>query len=161
MHPVKAIAIGVLAWPAAEIVAFFCVAAAVGFANALVLIVLMSVAGFLLLRHFGGGRTIQTMQGPLRISAWRGPGLAPGLGGILLLIPGFLTSFLAVLILFPVSRRWLLAGIGRLFAPGPRRPAHSDVIDLAPDEWRPLPGTTLPPTGDPADGPNVTPRNRF
>jgi UPF0716 protein FxsA len=145
MHPVKAVAVGILAWPAAEIVAFFCVAATVGFVNALLLIVLMSVAGFLVLRHFGGGRTVQTMQGPLRISAWNGPGLAPGLGGILLVIPGFLTSVLAVLILFPVSRRWLLAGFGRLFAPGRRKPANPDVIDLAPDEWRPLPGTTRPP----------------
>jgi UPF0716 protein FxsA len=161
MHPLKAIALGVLAWPAAEIVAFFCVAAALGFATALLLIVLMSVAGFLVLRHFGGGRTVQTMKGPLRISAWSGPGLAPGLGGILLLIPGFLTSILAGLILFPLSRRWLLAGIRRLFAPGRRRPVDPDVIDLAPEEWRPLPGTTLPPSGDAAEKQNMTPRNQF
>jgi UPF0716 protein FxsA len=163
MHPVKAIALGILAWPAAEIVTFFCVAATLGFANALVLVVLMSVAGFLLLRHFGGVRKIKTPDGGfVATSAWSGPGLAPGLGGILLLIPGFLTSVLAVLVLFPMSRRWLLAGIGRLFAPGSRpRPASPGVIDLAPDEWRPLPGTTLPPTGDAAEKRNTTPRNQF
>jgi UPF0716 protein FxsA len=163
MHPVKAIAVGILAWPAAEIVAFFCVAAALGFANALVLVVLMSVAGFLLLRHFGGARRSETSDGGfVTASAWSGPGLAPGLGGILLLIPGFLTSVLAVVVLFPMSRRWLLAGIGRLFAPGPqRRPANPGVIDLAPDEWRPLPGTTLPPAGDANEKRNTTPRNQF
>jgi UPF0716 protein FxsA len=163
MHPVKAIAIGILAWPAAEIVVFFCVAAAVGFMNALILVVLMSVAGFLLLRHFGGVRRIQTPEGGfIAASAWGGPGLAPGLGGILLLIPGFLTSVLAALVLFPMSRRWLLARIGRLFTPGPqRKPAHPGVIDLAPDEWQPLPGTTLPPTGDASEKRNTTPRNQF
>jgi UPF0716 protein FxsA len=163
MHPVKVIAVGILAWPAAEIVAFFCVAAAAGFANAMLLVVLMSVAGFLLLRHFGGVRRIQIPGGGFAAaSAWSGPGLAPGLGGILLLIPGFLTSVLALLVLFPISRRWLLAGIERLFAPGrTTRPANPGVIDLAPDEWRPLPGTALPPNGGTAEKPDKTPRNQF
>jgi UPF0716 protein FxsA len=148
MHPAKAIAIGALAWPAAEIVAFFCVAAAVGFANAILLIVLMSLVGLFILRHFGSGmRGVQTAGGGfVAASAWSG-GLAPGLGGLLLLIPGFLASALGVVILFPVSRRWLLAGFQRLFATARRRPADPDVIDLAPDEWRPLPGEKLPPGG--------------
>jgi UPF0716 protein FxsA len=163
MHPLKAVAIGILAWPAAEIVAFFCVTAVVGFANALLLVILMSVAGLLVLRHFGGVRRVQTADGGfVAASAWSGPGYAPGLGGVLLLIPGFLTSVLAVLILFPLSRRWLAAGVGRLFAAGQgqrRTAADPGVIDLAPDEWRQLPGTKLPPTGDTAEGQNVKPRN--
>jgi UPF0716 protein FxsA len=151
MHPIKTIAVGLLAWPAAEIVAFFCVAAAVGFVNALLLIVLMSVAGFLVLRHFSGGTGKIEMAGGgfIAASTWNGPGLAPGLGGILLLIPGFLTGALGIAVLFPVSRRWLLGSL-RMFATR-TRPSRDDVIDLAPDEWRPLPGTTLPP-GDHTDG---------
>jgi UPF0716 protein FxsA len=147
MHPVKAIAIGALAWPAAEIVAFFCVAAAVGFANAILLIVLMSLVGLFILRHFGSSiRGVQTAGGGfMAASAWTG-GLAPGLGGLLLLIPGFLASALGIVILFPASRRWLLAGFQRL-ATTRRRPADPDVIDLAPDEWRPLSGEKLPPGG--------------
>ena len=149
MHPVKAIAIAILAWPAAEIVAFFCVAAAVGFGNALLLLVLMSAAGLLVLRHFGGGmKEIQTLRGPVRISTWSG-GLSPGLGGVFLLIPGFFTSALGVAIMFPLTRRWLLAGIGRLFAARGRKPADADVIDLTPGEWRPLPSTKL--AGDTAE----------
>jgi UPF0716 protein FxsA len=163
MHPLKAIAIGILAWPVAEIVAFFCVAAAVGFVTALLLVVLMSVAGVVVLRHFGGVRRIRTADGGfIAASAWGGPGLAPALGGVLLLIPGFLTSVLAVLILFPLSRRWLAAGIGRLLAAGQRRTAAAPgVIDLAPDEWRPLPGTKLPPAGDTAEKQDLKPRNQF
>jgi UPF0716 family protein affecting phage T7 exclusion len=144
MHPIKTIAVALLAWPAAEIVAFFCVAAAIGFVNALLLIVLMSVAGFLVLRHFSGGTGKIEMAGGgfIAASTWNGPGLAPGLGGIL-------TGALGIAVLFPVSRRWLLGSL-RMFATR-TRPSHDDVIDLAPDEWRPLPGTTLPP-GDHTDG---------
>lgn len=147
MHPVKAIAVGVLAWPAAEIVAFFCVAAAVGFANAILLIVLMSLVGLFVLRHFSSGtRRIQTTGGGfIAASAWNGR-LAPGIGGLLLLIPGFLASALGIVILFPASRRWLLTGCRHLFATA-RRPADPDIVDLAPDEWRPLPGEKLPPGG--------------
>jgi len=72
--------------------------------------------------------------------------VGPGLGGIFLLIPGFLTSALGIVILFPLSRRWLLARFQRLFADRPQ-PAAPGVIDLAPDEWRPLPGDKPPPAG--------------
>jgi len=145
MHPVKAIAIGLLAWPAAEIVVFFCVAAVVGFVNAIVLIVLMSLAGLFVLRHFSSAtQRSETAPAFVAASAWRG-GIGPGLSGVLLLIPGFLTSALGVVILFPLSRRWLLAGFQRLFATR-QRPADRDVIDLAPEEWRPLPSEKLPPS---------------
>src|SRR5262249_17481084 len=54
MRAIKVIAMGLLAWPAAELVAFACVSAAVGFANALFLMLLMSFAGLFILRHSGG-----------------------------------------------------------------------------------------------------------
>jgi UPF0716 protein FxsA len=149
MHPFKAIAVGLLTWPAAEIIAFFCVSAFVGFGNAILLIVLMSVAGAMVLRHFAStGQRIQT-PGGFTTTAWRG-GLGPGLGGVFLLIPGFLSSVLGIAILIPPTRRWLLAGFRRPFASPRARPADPSVVDLAPDEWRPLPGDKLPPSGRPA-----------
>jgi hypothetical protein len=60
------------------------------------------------------------------------------------LIPGFLTSAVGVVILFPLSRRWLLTRFQRLFADRPP-PSDPGIIDLAPSEWRPLPGDKLPP----------------
>lgn len=152
MHSVKAIAIGLLAWPAAEIVVFFCVAVTIGFINAILLVVVMSLAGIFVLRHFSNGtQPIATAGGFVAASAWRG-GIGPGLGGVFLLIPGFLTSALGVAILFPLSRRWLLAGFQRLFATGQRRrkATDPDVIDLTPEEWRPLPSENLPPSRPPA-----------
>jgi UPF0716 protein FxsA len=154
MRLIKLIAIGLLAWPAVEIVAFVCVAAAVGFANAVLLLLLMSFAGLFVLRHFSGDVTRFRAAGAAGIAA-AAPldraGMAPGLGGILLLIPGFVTSMLGLVMLFPVSRRWLLAGCRRVFAAGRGR-ADPDIIDLAPNEWRPLPGPRLPPTS-PTSGP--------
>jgi UPF0716 protein FxsA len=151
MRLIKLIAIGLLAWPAVEIVAFLCVAAAVGFANAVLVLLLMSFAGLFVLRHFSGDVTRFRAAGAAGIAAAAPldrPGMAPGLGGILLLIPGFVTSMLGLVMLFPVSRRWLLAGCRRAFAAG-RAPAHPDIIDLAPNEWRPLPSSRLPPTTGP------------
>jgi len=145
MRPVKMIAIGLLAWPAAEIAAFVLVAALVGFSAALLLIILVSFAGLLILRHFGGGvtRTAAGRAGFAAVTLDR-TGMAPGLGGILLLIPGFITGLLGVMILFSASRRWLLAGCRHLLAAG-RQPARSDIIELAPNEWQPLPAPKLPP----------------
>jgi UPF0716 protein FxsA len=150
MRLIKLIAIGLLAWPVLEIVAFVCVSAAVGFANAVLLLLLMSFAGLFVLRHFSGDVSRFRMAGAAGIAAapTGRPGMAPGFGGILLLIPGFVTSALGLVMLFPLSRRWLLAGCRRVFAAG-HEPARPDIIDLAPDEWRPLPGPRLPPSSGP------------
>jgi UPF0716 protein FxsA len=148
MRLIKLIAIALLAWPAAEIVAFVGVSAAVGFTNAVVLLLLMSFAGLFVLRHFSGDVTRLRSEAAAGMAAARlgRPGMAPHLGGILLFIPGFVSSLVGLIVLFPVSRRWLLAGCRRMVETG-RRPAALNVIDLAPDEWRPLPGPRLPPTG--------------
>jgi len=149
MRAIKLIAIALLAWPAAEIVAFACIAVAVGFMNAIFLVLLLSLAGLFTLRHFSGGVTRFHAAGNAgSAAAMLGrPALASGLGGILLLIPGFVTSVLGVLILLPISRRWLLAGCRRAMAA--RRPTSPDVVDLGPNEWRPLPGPKLPPASGP------------
>ena len=148
MRPLKMIVIALLAWPAAEIAAFILVAALVGVSTALLLIILVSFAGLLILRHFGGGVTrLRAASGDARFAAVTldGTGMAPGMGGILLLIPGFITGLLGLMILFSVSRRWLLAVCRRLFA-ADRQPAGPEIIDLAPNEWQPLPSPKLPPS---------------
>jgi UPF0716 family protein affecting phage T7 exclusion len=149
MRVIKLVALGLLAWPAVEIVAFIFAAAVIGFANAVFLILLMSFAGLCVVRHFGGDVTrIRTAAGTgIAAEAW-GTGTAGSVGGLLLLIPGFVTSVLGIIVLLPVSRRWLLAGCRRMLAAG-RQPADSKIVDLAPDEWRSLPGARLPSPGGP------------
>ncbi|MBO0751175.1 MAG: FxsA family protein [Bradyrhizobiaceae bacterium] len=145
MHPVKTIALAMLAWPVAEIVAFFCVVAVVGFGTAILLIVLTSLAGLFILRHFSGNaQRLRSSDGFVTASVFGG-GTAPVLGGIFMLVPGFLATVLGILILLPLSRRWLLAQFQQLFAARPR-PRDPDVIDLAPEEWRSMPGEKLPPS---------------
>jgi UPF0716 protein FxsA len=154
------IAVGLLAWPVAEIAAFLIVATLVGVSTAFLLVILISIAGLLVLRHFSGGftqlRPSTRHVGSAALSL-DGTGMAPGLGGILLVIPGFITGALGVLVFFPMSRRWLLAGCRRLFAAPGRSSVRPDIIDLAPDEWKPLPGPKLPPDRGPAQRLNQQP----
>ena len=141
MRLVKMIAIGLLAWPLAEVAAFVVVAALVGVSTAFLLMILVSCAGLLVLRHFGGRLTqLRGTAGRSRVAAISldETGMMPGLGGILLVIPGFITGVVGVLMLFPLSRRWLVAGCQRLFAATPP-PAGPGIVDLGPNEWRPLP----------------------
>src|SRR5215475_4588618 len=117
MRLIKLVAIGLLAWPAAEIVAFILVAAVMGFANAVFLVLLMSFAGLFVVRHFGGGAVRFRPAADTGVAAmWSRAGTAPSVGGLLLLIPGFVTSALGIIILLPISRRWLLAGCRRMLA---------------------------------------------
>jgi UPF0716 protein FxsA len=149
MRLIKLVALGLLAWPAAEIVAFIFVAAVMGFANAVLLVLLMSFAGLCVVRHFGGDvARFRTAAGSGFAAAASGAATAPSVGGLLLLIPGFVTSVLGIIILLPVSRRWLLAGCRRMLAAG-QRPADPKIVDLAPNEWRSLPGSKLPSPGRP------------
>src|SRR5215831_3567258 len=139
MRPLKMIAVGLLAWPAAEIAAFILVATLLGTSAALLLLVLVSFAGLMVLRHFGGGAT--QLRAATTLDETK---IAPRVGGILLVIPGFIAGLLGLLVLFPISRRWLLAWCQYLLAV-PRQPASSEIIDLAPNEWRTLPNPKLPP----------------
>lgn len=155
MHPVKSAAIAVLAWPVAEIVAFIAVAAWLGVFEAVLLIVLTSLAGLFVLRHFRrGAQRLREGRGIFNTAVF-GDGMGPVLGALLLLIPGFVSSAAGVLVLLPPSRRLLIATLRRLFTRDPSRrpPRDPDVIDLTPEEWRTLPGETLPPPPRPGDAP--------
>jgi len=68
----------------------------------------------------------------------RGRGPLVALGGILLLLPGFITDLAGAALLVPPIRRRFGAALGRALRPR-ARPGEPLVIDLAPDEWRTLP----------------------
>jgi UPF0716 protein FxsA len=66
------------------------------------------------------------------------------LGGILLLLPGFITDLVGAGLLVAPVRRWLGATIGRAVGGPQRATGPGSVVDLAPTEWRPVPDQELP-----------------
>jgi UPF0716 protein FxsA len=148
MQLVKWIATGLLVLPLAEITAFILVASQVGFITALGLVILISFLGVLVLRHTGGGAVtrLRTAAGrsEIRSIALGGSSAGTALGGILMVIPGFITGVLGLLMVLPATREWLARTMLRQFTQGPRTPPPG-TIDLAREEWRPLPDPELPP----------------
>jgi UPF0716 protein FxsA len=139
MNVAKWVILAVLALPILELAAFIAVAAAIGFGWALSLMLAGSLCGALILRLAGSGHVAR-----IRAALDRGsfaalqPDARSGLtllAGILLLIPGFITDAVALLLLIEALRR---AFVG---AP-PRQ--QEGVIDLAPEQWHQVPEPSLP-----------------
>jgi UPF0716 protein FxsA len=69
-----------------------------------------------------------------------GTGAATLFAGILLLIPGFITDVLAVLLLIAPLRRALVETFG-----GAQPPRRADgIVDLEPEQWQRVPDKELP-----------------
>ena len=143
-----------LAWPAIEIFALIEVAHAIGWLLAVALLLGSSVLGAQLLR-IQGRAAIERVS--LAVSEGRAParaaidGVLGFLGGLLLVVPGFVTDALgALLLLAPtraLARRWLsrhyagrvmrfVATTGR-FASRDSGRRHGDVDSTAVDDDRP------------------------
>ncbi len=144
----KRITIALLLLPLAEIVAFLLVAWAIGFFPALGLMILTSIAGGVVLHRVGRGQFAQVRvamrQSAIATVAAQSGGVLVALGGILLLLPGFITDLVGAGLLVGPVRRWLGATIGRAIAEGRRATGPDAVIDLGPDEWRAVPDEKLP-----------------
>jgi UPF0716 protein FxsA len=143
MSVVKWVLIGLLLWPAAEFVAFVLVASVTGLLAATLLLFSTSIAGVFVLRHAGlrdisrlratlaDGRVIELSRASAR--------LAPVCGGILLIIPGFITDLGGLVMLVPPLRRWFAAGLRAKFKRARRRRDEvQSVIELERKDWRPV-----------------------
>src|SRR6516225_3249270 len=143
MALVKWTLIGLLVLPAAEFVAFFLVAALIGWLWAAGLFIATSIAGVLLLRRFGRAdldrlRTAFARDG-VRALHLDTPGVATMVGGILLIFPGFITDLLGAALLLPAVRRWAAAKFATLARSSRRTPRDDRVIELEPGEWHQIP----------------------
>ncbi len=146
MSLVKRVFLALLLLPAAELVVFILVAQTIGWLWALALCLATSFAGAILLR--AGGANLRRFRAVLsddgaRIVQLEGPGLGLLLAGILLLLPGFITDLLGLLLLVPALRRAAAATIGRALRKRWGGPPQDPVVDLPPDQWHQVPDRAL------------------
>jgi UPF0716 protein FxsA len=140
----KWLLLALLALPLMELAVFIAVAASIGFSWTLSLVLAGSLAGALILRHAGGSHIarirVALADGGMTAVQADSSGFLILLAGILLLIPGFITDILGLLLLIGPLRRALGAALGR----GPPRPRADGVVDLEPEQWRRVPDPALP-----------------
>ncbi|HEY5166425.1 MAG TPA: FxsA family protein [Pseudolabrys sp.] len=147
MNVAKWLLLALLALPLAELAVFIAVAATIGFAWAVSLVLAGSLAGGLVLRHAGGSHIARVRvalgEGSFAALQADSSGFLILLAGILLLIPGFITDIVGLLLLIAPLRRALGAMLRR-GAP----PARGDgVVDLEPEQWHRVPDPALPDRG--------------
>jgi UPF0716 protein FxsA len=144
----KWLLLAVLVFPLVELAAFVAVATQLGFFNALGLLILGTLAGVMVLRHAGGNHIARVRmamnqglnQGSFTALQADSSGGLILLAGILLVIPGFITDALGLLVLLVPLWRALNGRLGR-GAP----PARSDgIVDLEPEQWRRVDDPVLP-----------------
>src|SRR5260221_6133279 len=137
MSLVKWTLIGLLVLPAAELFAFFLMAALIGWFWAAGLFIAT------LLRRFGradlGGLRTAFARDGIRALHLETPGMATMLGGILLIFPGFITDLLGAALLLPAVRRWAAAKLATFARSSRRTPRDDRVIELKPGEWHQIP----------------------
>lgn len=147
MNVAKWLLATILMLPVLELAIFVLVAAIVGFAWALALLLATSFAGLLVLKYAGGAHVerVRTALGASNFSALRADaqGSLVLFAGILLLIPGFITDALGlVLLLYGLG-----ASLGRarnVSGAGP-----DAVVDLEPEQWHRVPDQALPDRREP------------
>ncbi len=143
---------GFLALPIIEIALFIKVGQLIGLFPTLAMILLTSLFGALVLREQGLSVVGQLRQ---NMSTTRIPGQAIadtmmiGLGGLLLILPGFFTDAIGLLLLLPPVRHWIYRALASrvtvVSATGgthygtsdPQHIARPDTIDLDAEDYRP------------------------
>lgn len=131
-------------WIAAELAAFAAAVHLIGFLGAVALCILTSLAGLATLRRVGLSAALRLRQA----MAARGKGHSvlskevlldgtlAGLGGVLLVLPGFVSDLLGLALAAPSFRFWAASRLLQGSKPG-KGPA---LIELAPREWSRLEG---------------------
>lgn len=140
MNVAKWLLLMLLALPFMELAAFFAVAATIGFGWALILVLAGSFTGGWILRHATSSHIarVRVALGEGRLTALQADqdGGLVLFAGILLLIPGFITDAVAVILLSVALWRAVAGG-----APSAR---NDGVVDLTPEQWHQVPDPTLP-----------------
>lgn len=143
MNVAKWLLVALLTLPLSELAAFIAVGLTVGFGWAFLLVLATSFAGLMILRRAGGNHIarmrVAMARGSFTALEADGTGGAILMAGILLLIPGFITDFLALLLLIKPLRQAALERLRRTATP-----RRDGVVDLEPEQWRRVPDPTIP-----------------
>jgi UPF0716 protein FxsA len=148
MSASKLLLLVLVGMPVAELTAFVAVAAVIGLLPAFALLVGTSLIGGLVLR-FAGGTHIDRYRATLgenRIASLQADasGSLILIAGILLLLPGFITDLLGLILLLPPLRHWLGGFILRRIERFAQTSPGNTVVDLKPGEWRQVPEERIP-----------------
>jgi UPF0716 protein FxsA len=147
MPLVKWTLIGVLLLPVAELAVFIVLGMTIGWFWTFGLALATSVMGVVLLKRIGRdriGRFGTTLaQNGFRSVAIEASSLAQVAGGILLVLPGFITDLVGAFLVVRPLRSWAGSTISQLAKRKSRRKSGDSVIDLEPTEWHQV--------GDPAN----------
>jgi UPF0716 family protein affecting phage T7 exclusion len=135
-------------WLFGEYVAFSLVAQAIGLDGAILATLATSLAGVMLLRRLGASarESLMSLVNANGEIGWFAPerlgaGLSAGFGAVLLILPGFLSDAIGLLLIARAARIWHLpwnmpwATSGPRFGNPPRRKSD-DVIELSPQDYR-------------------------
>ena len=144
---VKWILLGLVALPIVEIAVFILVAASIGLVWALAITLATTALGLLVLRLAGQGwvalirRASSGGMSGIEAGIEANPnGLLLVLGGILLVLPGFITDAVGALLLIAPLRHWM--GLTFQRRAGTRR-APDGVVDLGSEEWKEVPNREI------------------
>jgi UPF0716 protein FxsA len=149
---IRFLPIGLLLLPLVEIALFIVVGRAIGLLPTLALVILAAIVGAMLLRQQGLGVIARLRS---NVSAGTVPGrtvfdaMLIGLAALFLVLPGFLSDVVALLLLVPGVRGWIFATLARNVRvvdttttyrryadPEDPRLGRPTVIDLDDDKWR-------------------------
>jgi UPF0716 protein FxsA len=123
----------IFVWLFSEIIVFFLVVQAIGLFGAIGVGVLTSLLGASMIRRVGAD-ALQALREALNGLEPREGGLLDGalsaLGGVLLLLPGFVSDAVGLALAAPSFRQWLMHRFNG------KRPTRTQIIDLSPQEWK-------------------------
>lgn len=156
----------VLAWPFLEIAAFIYVGARIGILPTIALTLLSSFAGVILLRVQGIAllQRLRAELGENRIpAADLGHGAFIAFAGLCLLVPGFLSDIVGLLLFLPPVRHLILLLLTRnMTVVVKTTSSRAPIVDLDPHDWRDSTGNpdrdhTGPDAPRPLPGPPQSP----
>ena len=123
----------------AEVVVFALVAERIGFGDTLLLTLASSLFGAAILRRQGTSALARLRELSGQNLAGEGAlvdGMLGGLGALLLILPGFISDLVGLVLIAPSGRQWLMRRLGvNALVPARRPNTGSETIDLGADDW--------------------------